>query len=243
MDLNLSKDQLQTTLSNALAKKGFSTDIQAKVNIIIDGSGSMYSLYHNGVVSALVQRALTVGSKFDDDGTIDAFAFADGESHVQLPSVSQDQFSSYNVKFLNGGTDYAPVLDRMSTFYDGGVVEKKGIFGIFGKKSVAVGGEGREGDENPDLPIFSIFITDGLDSGRYDTAETIRKIVEKNPKTFIMFVGIRSADSGGSFPTLESLAKSFDNVGYFDAGNINNISDEEFFDGMLSEKAKTILTK
>lgn len=240
-NLNLSKEQARETVKLCLSKAGYADNVEAKVNIILDGSGSMHSFYMNGTVRALVDRALAVGFHFDDDGSIDVFDFSDGSNHRQLPSATQDDHGSYHLQMLGGGTDYSPVLERMVDFYykEQQVVKKSGGFcGFFQKKTIeTISPEGRDGSSDQH-PVFSIFITDGQSWNESADRKVINKILKEHPNLYIQFIGIGTSNF--------SFLKSFENnpnCGFAHVKNLSSTSDEELMTQILSPKAKEILTK
>ncbi len=243
MDLNLSKKKAVEIVEVTLSKNGFSKQVEAKVNIVLDGSHSMSDLYRNGTVNALVNRALAVGYKFDDDGTIDVFDFSDGNNHRQLKPAKQSDYGSYNPRMLGGGTAYGPVLNRVASYYYDDEVTTKvtktgGFLGMFKKETreqVTKCPAGRE-DRNDKHPVFTIFITDGETLQRARDYDIIKKLTKEHPDMFLMFVGIGRE----KFCFLKNLAIELDNVDFYNAGDLSQ-GDEALFSGILSPKAKKVL--
>lgn len=244
MDIKLSKKKAVELVELSLSKAGATGKVEAKVNIVLDGSGSMHHLYRNGTVSALVNRALAVGFKFDDDGTIDVFDFAHGDRHRQLAPAKQSDYGKYSIELLGGGTAYGPVLNRVSDFYykevDEKVVTKSGGFlGFFQKEEVTHKkgpAKGRDSYEDKH-PVFTIFITDGESQQVARDYDTIKSITEKHEDMFIMFVGVGHE----KFSFLKGLANDLPNVDFYDAGDLSQ-GDEALFDGILSKKAIKVLS-
>ena len=234
--LNTSKTELQKALKICLSKQGYADDTEAKVNLIVDGSYSMGNLYQNGTVKALIQRALVIGEKFDDDGAIDVFDFADGDRHRMHEQATQESFDTYNISILGGGTAYAPVVKRMTDFYYKEEKGSKGFLGLFKKKAKAA--EGRDGMDDKH-PVFSIFITDGETLQRDEDQRVLDKILKKHPDMFIQFVGIGRE----SFSFLRQMEKAHKNAGFTHVSNLSSLTDEELLRSILSEKAKNVLNK
>lgn len=243
MNINLSKAKSEEIVNITLSKNGFKSDVEAKVNIIMDNSGSMHSLYSNGTVDALVNRALSIGHKFDDDGTIDVFDFGCGNDHRMLKPATQKDFGKYKIKPKGGGTEYFPVLHRMDKFYNESrlSVEKSGGFLGFFQKEVTVetAPAGRDGVED-DYPVFSIFITDGESLRSLQDMSRISKLLSARPKTFVMFVGLENGSSKPNFSLLESLSAANDNADFYNAGDLKQ-GDQALFEGILSRKAYNVL--
>lgn len=244
MDLNLSKKKAVEIVEISLSKNGFTKPVEAKVNIVLDGSHSMSTLYSNGTVNALVNRALAVGYKFDDDGTIDVFDFSDGDDHRQLRPAKQSDYGEYNPRMLGGGTAYGPVLNRVADFYYKPVQETKtvktgGFLGMFKKeKEVTLEEKCPAGRDSFDdkYPVYTIFITDGETLQRARDYDIISKIAKTHKDMFIMFVGIGREN----FRFLKDMEAKFDNIGFYDAGDLSQ-GDEELFSGILPTKAKQVL--
>lgn len=236
MNINLSKSDAKEITTLILSKKGFSSDIKAKVNVVMDGSGSMSDLYDNGTVSTLVNRILTIGQFFDDDGSIDIFDFSNGDNFRQLePSTQEDYDRTF--KILGGGTSYSPVLREVERFYYSTEGMSSGFLGMFKKKVFNTVPEGRE-DANDKQPVFTVFITDGASGEPNKDLAEINDILSKRSDMFIMFVGISSGNV--NFGMLKSIAKNNINAGFYDAGDLSQ-TDQELFEGILSPKAASIL--
>ncbi len=237
MDINLSKSKAKELVNVVLSKNGFKTDVKAKVNIVVDNSGSMAELYSSGVVSALVNRALTVGDKFDDDGTINVFSFAMGDKHWQHKDATQGNYGKYKVPFIGGGTEYYPVLNRVKDFFFKSKIEKSGGFlGMFKKTKVGAP-EGRDGMDDH-YPVFTIFITDG-DTLEFSDVSRVTRLLNSHKKDmFVSFVGISSFST--KFDVLKKISENCENADFFDAGKLS-MSDEELFQGILSPKAYKVL--
>lgn len=244
MDIKLSKKKAVELVELSLSKAGATSKVEAKVNIVLDGSGSMDRLYNNGIVSALVNRALAVGFKFDDDGTIDVFDFAHGDRHRQLPSAKQSDYGKYRIEMLGGGTAYGPVLNRVRNFYYLETTKEKvtksgGFLGMFQKKHVSIEKDAPAGRDSFDdkHPVFTIFITDGETQQVARDYDTIKALSELHKDMFIMFVGIGRE----KFSFLKGLANDLPNVDFYDAGDLSQ-GDEALFDGILSKKAIKVLS-
>lgn len=238
MKLNLSKAQATEIVNVVLSKNGFKTDVEAKVNIVVDNSGSMSELYGNGTVDALVNRALTIGDKFDDDGTINVFSFASYTRHWQHEDATQDNYGKYKIPYLGGATEYSPVLQRVVDFFFKGKKESTGGFlGMFKKTKVSVP-EGRE-NEDDNYPVFTIFITDGETLGGVSDIHKVKKLLKSHEKDmFVSFVGISMY--GDSFRRLKEIAAECPNADFYDAGKLS-MTDEDLFKGILSTKAYNVL--
>ncbi|ATN93529.1 stress response protein [Pseudoalteromonas phage J2-1_QLiu-2017] len=238
MNFSLSKTDQQNVFSFALEKKGM-TDVKAKVCLVVDGSYSMDHLYANGTVSQLVNRALVVGDRFDDDGTINVFAFGSGKDYKQLKDATQEDFGNYKISCLKSGTEYAPVMGLVEDFFykEKTTVKKEGGFlGFFAKKTEVVEApEGRD-DENDTYPVFVIFITDGASQYESSDISRLKALLGRRSDMFIQFVTLNCP-----YSTVIQKIKDLPNVGHADIKNIERVTDEELFDSFLDEKAKAVL--
>jgi hypothetical protein len=191
-------------------------DIKSKVGLVLDVSGSMKHLFKNGLVQEIIERIFPLARKFDDDGLLDLWIFSNGSS--QMSNVSIDNFHDYVEKeiinkkpsCLWGGTEYAPVMRKVTKFYSGG---------IFSKAKEA----------------YVIYITDG-ENNRNDKPETIKIITEASYKPiFWQYVGIGNSDFE-FLNKLDDLDNRFvDNANFFQLNDIAKIDDLELYKRLLKE--------
>lgn len=87
----------------------------------MDYSGSMDWLFDNGSVQKTVSRLLPIALRFDDNGELESWLFSNGCK--RLKAVTENNYSNYVKKVMKksgmymGGTEYAPVLDEVVTYY------------------------------------------------------------------------------------------------------------------------------
>ncbi len=202
-------------------------DHEAKVALCLDVSGSMSHLYSSGVIQKFAERILALACRFDDDGSIDIFLFADracnaGEMKIDNlhAKVIQKMVSSNNV---GGGTSYAPAIDEIRKFY----FSKKSFF-----SSSSSAGE-RTIPLKAEIPVYVMFVTDG------DTCD--ESIAEKQIQwssyepIFWQFMAI----GHGGFRFLKKLdtmpGRYLDNANFFNVSNPDNISDDDLYDLLMIE--------
>lgn len=233
MDLDLVKK-----VELVLEKKGFKK-VEAKVCIILDESGSMKGLFQDGTVSRTVDRALAIGYKFDDDGEIDVWSFAGHGRFMRRAPATQEQYGSYlKHSMLGGSTVYHQVLSAVANDYFGprttSVTSKEpGFLGkLFGKKAETVT---EVVDNDNTLPAFVAFITDGRPDNDREATDGVLKVLRENPKLFVQFIGIGSAD----YSTLKNIASLVPNAA-FDTIEAKD-SDDVVLDKFLNEKARKVL--
>lgn len=189
-------------------KKKTDEEIIAKVNLIIDVSGSMTGLFYNGTVQNIVERIYPIASKFDDNKELDMWLFSN--NYKSLKAVTIDNFEGYvkkeiiNKDLIGGGTSYSPVMQAVCD------QNKKTLY-----------------------PVYNIFITDGDNSDHY---ETERLIIEASRKPlFWQFIGI-GYESFEFLKRLDGLSgRVVDNANFFQLNDIDKVSDEELYDRLLNE--------
>ena len=124
-------------------------DHVAKVCLVLDISGSMLKLYRNGSVQRICERLLALACLFDDDQSIDVFLFdsraiAAGEISVDTIKGAVDWLIAQHK--LGGGTDYAPVMNKVRQLYQG-----------------------------TRLPVYVLFVTDGAPADKSASQKALRE--------------------------------------------------------------------
>lgn len=202
---------------------------RARVVVALDYSGSMDDLYHNGTVQRTLDRLVPLGLTFDDNGELEVYLFSNGCKYLE--TLTLDNYSNY-VKdvikksgFSMGGTEYAPVLNKILRDTKGG--NKPGLFSKLFKKNTA-----DDGAVDTDT-VFVIFITDGDNFDKDDTDGVIRKSSKTN--TFIQFIGIGNA----SFEYLKKLdnldGRDRDNTGFSSMKSLKDTTDEVLYQEILGD--------
>lgn len=231
-----------------------------EVKFAIDVSGSMENFYNRGVVQELVDRMLAAATKFDDNGEMEMWVFS--HTFKQLQTVDERQHVGFVKKhILNdksvpkwGGTAYSPVMGDilMQSFFrqvaqpqlkpETAPVEKKGWFGGVLDKVKSALGQNTEVDEpvqieqfklephTPEFPILVPFITDG-DNGDHSQTEALFKQYADKP-IFWLMVGVGKE----SLTWLQKMANTYPNVGFKQIEDPTNMSDEEFYEALISTK-------
>lgn len=259
--INLRKD-----VAIVLQKKA-APKIRVQVGSAVDISGSAQPIYKGGknsVMEGVMSRSFAVAMEFDDNGSLDSWAFHD--STFELEDVKESMFGNYVQKhILNalgsdlwGGTSFTPLLREIRTKYLGtsssgprtrtvevspAVYEQPGFFGkLFGGKPKLVKAavtrqEALPGDPavaNKAIdPAYVMIYTDG-ENGDHSATEQFFRSSENDP-VFYMFVGINSG-SQANFKFIDSMSKKFGNVGFFDANKIQNMSNQDLYSNLISDK-------
>lgn len=208
--------------------------VKAQVVLALDFSGSMDSLYSNGTVQSTLERILPIGLAFDDNEEVDFYLFHDSfikvEPNITLSTIG-GLAASVKKKYRMGGTNYAPVLNKIIQEYRPITAEVKagGLRGFLGQTETKV--------EAAKYPVYVIMITDGAN---FDKEATSRAIVEASKlNIFIHFVGI--GPDKGEFKYLEKMdgsmlvGKALDNVSFMYIEDLNKITDDALYRGIMKE--------
>ena len=178
----------------------------------MDYSGSMRSMFKDGTVQSVLERLLPLALKFDDNGELDIWLF--DTSFRRINSINVDNFHNYIEneeilkKYKMGATKYAPVMED-----------------VF-KKYIK--------EESSDLPTLVLFITDGDNSDKTDTTSLIKKVSSK--PIFWQFIGLGSDKTFAYLQKLDDLKdRVIDNADFFAVNNINQMSEEELYNKLLTE--------
>lgn len=222
MGLTLDKQQEKVKLT---LKKVVQKDVPpVQIKLLNDVSGSIQNAYNqSGFMFPILQRCIALASIIDPDKVVQIIAF-DNEAY-ELGDFGVENFDSIWEVFKNpprgmrfwGGTSYAAAFNKINDLR----TPSTGFFGKLLGKSKKVADEAE----------LIIFLTDGQDGG---SESKFRAALDKaaNKNTYVMCIG-----AGGSehyYSTLKSIADEKDNVGYVYIKDAHNISDDQFYDLILS---------
>lgn len=204
----------------------------AKVALCLDISGSMSSLYRSGKIQEFAERILALGTRFDDDGSIDIFLFgAKGHDAGELTIDNFNGFVNRLIKQypLEGSTYYGKVMKIIRQHY-------------FGSAS------NRKQPTSKEMPVYVMFVTDGA---TFDEKETINHIQHSSYEPiFWQFMAIGKSNKGlknrgffrafqSDFTFLEKLdnlsGRYLDNADFFSVEDPQHISDSELYDLLMKE--------
>lgn len=229
MALSLDKEQKKVKLSLEKVTKKAVPPVQVK--LITDVSGSMQSHYNknSGYMYPILQRSIALASIIDPDKVVQIIAFEN--KAYELGDFGVDKFDDIWQEFNNskywGGTNYAAAFEKVLETRTPSVTQKaKGFFGRLLGKTETV-----QGTPVTSEPELIIFFTDGADGGSdSDFISAVNKVLDKN--TYLMCIG-----GGGSeryYSRLKDLADERDNVGFVYFNDARNLSDDTFYDTILS---------
>ena len=225
MSLNLVKE---TEAARLVLTKRQAPQIKAQMNMVFDVSGSMRSLYGNGVVSNVIQRLLALATVVDPDGSIETVAFSNRACNGA--TLQAGEFDRAQETFLNscddvlwGGTDYASGL--ICLLNQGAPKPKKrGFF------SNLFGGAAPKEEPKPAEKSLVFFITDGSNDHGND-AEFL-DLLQNNKDVYFTLVGVGYR---GNFGLLRRAAEDFDNVGLIEATNFKDL-DADFYSMVMTDE-------
>lgn len=222
--------------------------IRAQVGFAMDVSGSMSYLYKNGYMQLFNNRIYPIAEKFDDNQSMDVCIFDD--QAIEMIDMDASNYQDYIEKeIINsdmdiwGGTYYEPAISIFVKKWFGNsnlpkTKIKKGLFSkLFGssKEEEVENNNNEKISTIQKIPSYLIFQTDGENFDANQTKAMIEKL--KNFDMFISFVGVGNE----SFNFIRELSEQYENVGFFHIADIKNISDEEIYEGLITEKLSSWL--
>lgn len=235
MALSLSKQQEKVKLSLKKVTKKEIRPVQVK--LLTDVSYSMKRHYDkDGYMLPILQRSIALASIIDPDKVVQITSFSSealtlGDFGVNDFDSIWNIFSSNKSDFWNG-TNYACGIEQLIIEQNGSghsFLPKSGFISkIFGKnKKIENSTPSKKDDVN-----LVIFITDGEDGGnRRNFENQVNKLLEKDD-TYLMCVGSEGKKS--NYDVLESIANKYSNVGFKYFENAQNLTDDDFYDAILS---------
>ena len=212
IDMSKRAEKLETVLID-MSKSGKinMTKHIARVAVVEDYTGSMAGMYRDGTVQEVTNRLLPIALKFDDNGEMESWIFAN--SYRKLAPVTIDNYEDYvkNVIMRSGmsmgSTYYAPVLRDIVKFY---------------KNSTS------------NIPALVIFITDGDNFDEYETNAIVREL--SNYNMFVQFVGIGNQSNFDYLRELDNLSgRKCDNTGFLLARDLVKMDDEQLYTELLRQ--------
>ena len=204
----------------------------AKVALCLDISGSMSHLYSSGKIQEFAERILALGTRFDDDGSIDIFLF--GQHAHDAGELTISNFNGFVNQLirrypLEGSTYYAKAMQLIREHYFGSAKKRKQPL-------------------SQNMPIYVMFVTDG---DTFDKAETTKHIQESSYEPlFWQFMAIGESKKDvkkgffkslfqSDFTFLEQLddlsGRYIDNADFFSVKDPADVSDDELYGLLMQE--------
>lgn len=209
-------------------------DHNAKVALCLDISGSMSKMYRSGKIQEFVERILALGTRFDDDGSIDVFLF--GKNAYDAGEITIDNFNGSVDRLikqhpLEGNTYYGKAMKSIRKHY----------FGHGGKQDKPF---------SQKYPVYVMFVTDGAPFDKSDATSHIQH--SSYEPIFWQFMAIGKSNKsakkkGGFFSSLIQSDFSFleqldnltgrylDNANFFSVEDPLEVSDTELYDLLMTE--------
>jgi stress response protein SCP2 len=221
--LSLRKEQVAVSL-----RKHGADNVQARVILVLDASGSMSRLYAKRVVHDVVERMAAVAAALVPDGVMQAWTFA--SNPARLPDLSLAQLPQWLELHVRVGS--LGIFKRRKPPANGQVDMRQVGFGNEEQKVIAQVRDYVRGAPSA-APTLVLFFSDG---GVYRNAEIeheLRAAVEE--PLFWQFVGLGQSNYGilERFDTM--AGRRVDNVGFFAVDDIATLSDAELYDRLLTE--------
>lgn len=194
------------------------TGVQARVGVVLDVSGSMNGQYSRGVVQDVINRLVPLAVNFDDDMTLDCWAFA--ENTLYLGDVTLNNYANFIEKTQGGWKRW-----RLGSRVNNETLAIERVISHYQKLP-------------NDMPVYILFISDG---GVHDNAGITRAIknAAKLP-IFWQFVGL-GGSGYGILKKLDTLqGRLIDNCNFFELDNLHQVTEEQLYDLMLQEFPKYI---
>lgn len=221
MALSLNKEQDKVRLSLEKATKS-TEGVTVQVVLMPDVSGSMSHQYgESGFMNVILQKTIAMSSIIDPDKVVQIIPFSNKAE--ELGDFGVDKFDNIwkvfqkDVDYWWGGTNYAAPFKVMMEDRQ----PKKKLFGLFGGKS-----------EHVPEPTMVVFLTDGQNGGSQREFQQQMEAVLADGHTYVMAIGV-----GGSkrdYAHLEQLADDKDNVGFVHITDTKDLTDDKFYDMILS---------
>jgi hypothetical protein len=225
--LSLRKQQVAVSLS----KRGAS-GVKARVILVLDASGSMTTLYKNGVVAHSVERMAAVAATLDEDGEMQAWTFA--STPARLPDLQLAGLPEWlRLHVRVGQMSLFGTKRKPKKALEPGQIDMRKV-GIQNEEQKVIAEVRAYVRDNPvPEPTLVLFFSDG---GVYKNAEIEAQLREATAEPlFWQFVGLGNANFGvlERFDTLPG--RTIDNVGFFAVPDIKRLKDEELYELLLSE--------
>ncbi|MFF7339894.1 VWA domain-containing protein [Streptomyces sp. NPDC008163] len=224
--LSLRKQQVAVSLG----KHGLDR-LTARVILVLDASGSMSTLYTRGTVAGVTERMAAVAAQLDDDGEMQAWTFA--SNPARLPDLTIAELPEWLRLHVRVGQVGLFGRKRPPKGLVPGQVDMRAV-GIQNEEQKVIA-EVREYVRSHPVPAptLVLFFSDGGVYRNDEIERELRAAVEE--PVFWQFIGLGRAQYGvlERFDTMPG--RRVDNVGFFAVDDIEQVSDQELYDRLLSE--------
>ncbi len=185
----------------------------AQIVVALDLSCSMSIMLRDGTIHDTFDKIMPLVMQLDDDGSLDVFPFNENAYNNAIPFTmeNRERYIQYEIlfKYNLGGTGYSSVIEKITNKYSS---------------------TGKNSD-----PVYVIFITDGDCDDQNQTETAIKNASNKG--IFWQFIGV--GEKRVSFSFLNKLDKlsgrKVDNTNFFYIYDLNRITKDELYEGLLSD--------
>ncbi|MGW1124567.1 VWA domain-containing protein [Streptomyces sp. NPDC002526] len=224
--LSLRKQQVAVSLS----KHGLDR-LTARVILVLDASGSMSALYSRGTVAGVTERMAAVAAQLDDDGDMQAWTFA--SNPARLPDLTIGELPEWLRLHVRVGQVGLFGRKKPQKGLVPGQVDMRAV-GIQNEEQKVIAEVRAYVRANPvPAPTLVLFFSDGGVYRNDEIERELRAAVEE--PVFWQFIGL----GRGQYGVLERFdtmpGRRVDNVGFFAVDDIEQLSDQELYDRLLSE--------
>lgn len=226
MTLQFNLEKSTSALSFTLDKKQVGTINPCQVTFINDVSGSFSDEHEDGYTQVLLNRFVPFAMLFDKNKTMESFAFSSRAE--KLKDITASNYQSYIQKQVigcnvyNGGTRYHTAIELIVDE----LKQSSGGFlgGLFGKKSSLE-------------KYLHFFLTDGESQSEAQDLRIINDLLSREGNHFIVFLSVHHRK-------LDFLEHNYGDHQYTDyhnftkqeLKNLENVSDEELYEMLLSKQ-------
>ncbi|MFE6666132.1 VWA domain-containing protein [Streptomyces sp. NPDC057697] len=214
----------------SLGKHGV-PELRARVVLVLDASGSMAGLYRRGTVAGVVERMVAVAAQLDDDGEMQAWTFAGNPA--RLPDLAVGDLPEWLGLHVRVGQMFGFGRRKPPKGLLPGQIDMRTV-GIQNEEQKVIAEVRAFVRDHPvPDPTLVLFFSDG---GVYRDKEIESELrAAADEPVFWQFVGLGSSRYGvlERFDTLPG--RRVDNVGFFAVDDIEQVSDQELYDRVLSE--------
>lgn len=224
--LNLSKSEIQNTVSLVLTKRNIPNPPKSAVKVFFDTSGSFQYAWNDGTVAMLADRVLAVANRFDDNGELDIFHFNSDVFEVgsaAFDSVDAAKWVNENIlkarrNELWRGTEFGPIIEAVRT-----APPKKSLLGgLFGRKAAPAAAG----------PVLVYIVTDG-DNMDAAAANSLFAQTE-NTNLYFMFINVDTlAESAKRY------ADRYNHVGYVFIPKLRDADDVALVEALVTDEFTT----
>jgi stress response protein SCP2 len=201
---------LVKTARLSLEKQGLQ-GLRARVGLVLDASGSMRNQYKSGRVQELLDRVLPLALHFDDDGSLDVWAF--DTTPKPLDPATLDNIGDY-INTVRGG---------WKKWYGGANDEPRVMREVIDHY--------RRDPQAP--PAYVLFVSDGGVHQNREITNLMREAAQY--PIFWQFMGL----GGRNYGILEKLdtmsGRVVDNCGFFAIDDLRDLTEVQLYDRLLQE--------